>query len=113
MSINYDNKIFKSVSNTKNGEVDEATTFYYQQKGRIVTATYQGGRILYGSLIATVDEVGKLNMRYQHLNQNYEFMTGQCVSVPEVLENGKLRMHETWQWTSGDGSSGESMIEEV
>lgn len=113
MSINYDNKIFKSISNTHNGEVDAETTFYYQQKGRIVTAVYQGGNILMGNLIATVDEAGKLDMRYQHLNQNYEFMTGRCISVPEVLENGKIRMYETWQWTSGDGSSGESVVEEV
>lgn len=113
MSINYDNKVFKSVNNTENGEVDADTIFYYQQKERIVTATYQGGNILYGNLIATVDKDGKLDMRYQHLNQDYEFMTGQCISVPEVLANGKLRMHETWQWTSGDGSSGKSVVEEV
>jgi hypothetical protein len=29
------------------------------------------------------------------------------------MENGKLRMHESWQWTSGDFSSGNSIIEEI
>jgi hypothetical protein len=29
------------------------------------------------------------------------------------LGNGKIRLHETWQWTSGDFSSGTSIIEEI
>ncbi len=113
MTINYHQKVFRSVSNTDNGEVTAETTFYYQQQDNIVTATYQGGPILSGNLIAKVDENGILEMRYQHLNQQLEFMTGRCISVPEVLENGKLRLHETWQWTSGDQSRGNSVIEEV
>ncbi|WP_321538875.1 hypothetical protein [Flavobacterium piscinae] len=39
-------------------------------------------------------------------------MTGICHSKPEIMENGKIRLHETWQWTSGDYSNGESIIEE-
>jgi hypothetical protein len=52
-------------------------------------------------------------MRYQHVNKQNELMTGRCHSVPERLPDGRLRMHESWQWTSGDNSSGESVIEEV
>jgi hypothetical protein len=40
-------------------------------------------------------------------------MTGTCISTPEILPDGRLRLHESWRWTSGDGSSGESAIEEV
>lgn len=40
-------------------------------------------------------------------------MTGICNSKLEILHNGKIRLHETWQWTSGDKSKGESIIEEV
>ena len=52
-------------------------------------------------------------MRYSHVNVSGGLMTGQCRSVPERLPDGRLRLHETWQWTSGDRSSGQSMIEEV
>lgn len=40
-------------------------------------------------------------------------MTGRCHSVPEVLADGRIRLHEQWQWTSGNQSKGESVIEEI
>ena len=52
-------------------------------------------------------------MRYQHLNADGKLMTGTCISTPEELNDGRLRLHEKWQWTSGDVSKGESVIEEV
>ena len=76
-------------------------------------ATYQGTSIKVGQLIAIADENGNLDMRYQHVNKDDLLMTGNCSSVPEILENGKIRLHEKWQWTSGDLSKGESTIEEV
>ncbi len=112
-NINYHNRYFKSVSNSGSGEVDAETIFHYQQQDDIVSATYQGGAIRFGTLIAKVASDGSLDMRYQHVNQQGELMTGKCHSVPEQLSDGRLRMHETWQWTSGDGSSGTSQIEEV
>ena len=39
-------------------------------------------------------------------------MTGICKSVPEILPNGKLRLHEAWQWTCRDHSRGTSVLEE-
>ncbi len=35
------------------------------------------------------------------------------VSVPTVLENGRIKLSEQWQWTSGDYSQGESVLVEV
>lgn len=40
-------------------------------------------------------------------------MTGTCNSRPELLKNGKIRLHEEWQWTSGDKSKGKSILEEI
>jgi len=40
-------------------------------------------------------------------------MTGKCKSRPEILENGKIRLHERWQWTCGDMSKGTSVLEEI
>ncbi|MGB0384209.1 MAG: n-acetylglutamate synthase [Ardenticatenaceae bacterium] len=111
--INYHNRYFRSVSNSGSGEVDGDTIFHYQQQGDIVSATYQGGAIRFGTLIAKVAADGSLDMRYHHVNQEGDLMTGKCHSVPEVLSDGRLRMHETWQWSSGDRSSGKSQIEEI
>jgi len=109
----YHNKTFRSVANSDNGEVSGETRFHYQQEGNLVWAQYSGGEIVRGQLMATVSEAGELDMVYHHSNRAGNLMTGRCHSVPEQLPNGKLRLHERWQWTSGDGSAGESIVEEI
>ena len=111
--MNYDGKVFRAISNSKNGETSEATVFHYHQKGNILTATYSGGVIQKGHLIGKVDEAGNISMPYHHINTQGKIQTGKCSSKPEVMPNGKIRLHESWQWTSGDMSAGESIIEEV
>lgn len=111
--INYDNKKFSSVRNSETGEVSSKTVFHYHQKEAVVWAEYSGGGIVFGTLIAKVDENGKLDMRYQHINKDGELMTGKCLSTPEILKDRRIRLHEKWQWTSGDFSKGESIIEEI
>ncbi len=110
--INYNNKIFVPLSNTENGETSNETIFKYKQVGNILTSEYSGGAIKKGHLIGLVDENGTIDMRYHQINANGELMTGICTSRPEILANGKIRLHESWQWTSGDKSKGESIIEE-
>lgn len=109
---NYNKKIFKSTSNTSNGEVGSETLFHYHQDGNVVWAEYSGGAILKGFLIAKVLDNDALDMRYEHINQVGDLMTGICFSKPEILSDGRVRLYEKWQWTSGDFSSGESIIEE-
>jgi hypothetical protein len=111
--VNYDNKTFRSISNSDNGEVSDETIFEYQHEGKMVSAIYSGGNIVFGHLIGLVNDDNTLDIRYHHLNIMGELMTGTCLSVPEILPNGKVRLYEHWTWTSGDGSSGESMVEEV
>jgi hypothetical protein len=111
--IDYDGRRFRSLRNSETGEVDDQTRFEYRQRDGVVWATYEGGAIRFGTLIATVDPDGVLDMRYHHVNAAGELMTGRCRSTPELLPDGRLRLHERWQWTSGDGSEGESVVEEV
>ncbi|NGM71878.1 n-acetylglutamate synthase [Sphingobacterium sp. SGL-16] len=111
--INYNNKIFRTIKNTENGETSSETIFEYKQVNNILTSEYSGGKIKYGQLIGIVDEVGNIEMRYHQINMKDEIMTGICKSKPEILENGKIRLHEIWEWTSSDYSSGESIIEEI
>lgn len=113
MRINYNNKKFKPIQNSDNGETSEETVFEYKQKGNMLTSAYSGGQIRQGHLIGLVDENGNIEMRYHQVNDKGELMTGICFSTPEVLANGKIRLHETWQWTSGDRSKGKSTLEEI
>jgi len=78
-----------------------------------LTAQYQGGKIVSGHLIGIVNQAGEIDMRYHQVNTEGQLMTGVCRSTPQILANGKIRLHETWQWTSGDQSAGESIIEEL
>jgi hypothetical protein len=112
-AVDYDGRRFRPVVNTPNGEVSGETLFRYHQHGAAVWATYEGGGVTQGHLIATADAQGVLDMRYHHLNAAGELMTGRCRSTPERLADGRLRLHEEWQWTSGDGSVGRSVVEEV
>jgi len=111
--INYNNKHFRPVSNTENGETSAETIFKYKQTGNILTSEYAGGKIICGHLIGLVGENGHIDMRYHQVNDKGEMMTGICNSKPEQLPNGKIRLYETWRWTSGDLSEGQSIIEEL
>ncbi|ACM20410.1 hypothetical protein Geob_2055 [Geotalea daltonii FRC-32] len=112
-TINYDNRYFKSISNSTNGDAGDETVFHYRQEGDLVWATYRGGQVRFGTLVAKIGCDGALDMRYQHLNDHGQLMTGVCRSVPELLPDGHLRLHEKWRWTCRDGSEGESVIEEL
>lgn len=111
-TINYNGKKFRPVSNTENGETSFETIFHYKQVGNILTSEYSGGKIKSGHLIGLVDENGNIDMHYHQVNHLGEIMTGICKSKPEILPNGKIRLHESWEWTSGDKSKGQSIIEE-
>ena len=111
--ISYDNKKFKSIQNSESGEVSSETIFHYGQKGDIIWATYGGGSIMLGNLIGKVDTDGKIDMRYQHISMDGTFKTGKCISTPEILESGKIRLHENWEWTSGLEGKGASIVEEI
>jgi hypothetical protein len=100
-------------SSSENGEVNEENIFTYQQEGNVLSCQYNGGQIVHGHLLGVVHEDGSINMRYHQINIHGELMTGICQSAPEILPNGKIRLHETWQWTSGDQSEGESVLEEI
>lgn len=111
--INYDGKTFRPITNTENGEVSGETVFHYRQTGNIVSAEYAGGNIVSGHLIALMDKNGHLDVRYHQVNDRDVLQTGVCHSVPEYLLDGRIRLHESWQWTSGDHSKGTSVVEET
>jgi hypothetical protein len=110
--IDYNGKMFRPVVNSENGETTNETVFAYKQIDNILTSEYSGGKIKRGHLIGLVDANGNIDMRYHQINHKGEIMTGMCKSRPEILENCKIRLHESWEWTSGDKSKGQSIIEE-
>lgn len=113
MTINYDGRVFRSVANSDGGDVGAETVFHYHQRDDVVWATYAGGSVAFGTLVAKVDDAANLDMRYHHVSTDGDFKSGRCHSRPEILSDGRIRLHERWQWTDGAAGEGSSVIEEV
>lgn len=113
MKINYDGRRFRAVVNSPNGQVGATTFFEYHQDGDNFHATYSGGQILQGHMIGKVREDGIIDFVYHHIDTGSQLKSGHCRSVPEVLPDGKIRLHETWQWDFGGEGNGESIVEEM
>lgn len=113
MTHNYHDRHFRPSSNSGSGEVDGETRFHYRQIANVLWGTYSGGAIKHGTLNGLVRPDGVLEFDYAHVNRDDVRMTGRCISTPEVLPDGRLRLHEAWTWTSGDLSSGVSVVEEA
>jgi len=111
--MNYNNRTFKPLQVTSNGEVDSHTVFTYVQNGNVLSCSYQGSNIIEGHLLGTVDENGCIQMSYHQINSKGVIQTGICSSIPKVNKDGILELHEKWQWTNGDLSKGESVLIEV
>lgn len=111
--MNYNNKKFRPLHNSVNGETSDETIFHYRQEGSIITSEYHGGKIVKGHLIGIVDRHGTIDMRYHQVNTEGVLMTGKCISKPEIHTDGKIRLYENWEWTSGDRSKGKSILKEL
>lgn len=111
--INYHNRKFKAVSNSENGAVSSEMVFHYQQEGNLLSCTYKGQNIRHGHLLGIVDAEGNISMKYHQVNNANQVLSGECFSQPELLANGKIRLHEDWQWTCLDHSKGQSILEEL
>ena len=62
-NINFNNKTFLLIDNSEKGTVNSDTVFKYQQEGNLVTADYSGGTVVYGKIIAKLDD-NQLHMIY-------------------------------------------------
>jgi Domain of unknown function (DUF3291) len=111
-SVVYEGREFRSLENPS-GEVDAETRFFYRQAGSRVWATYRGGAIAFGTLVAAAARDGRLDMRYQHVNRDGDWREGQCDTTPEPLADGRLRLHEAWRWTGGATGEGRSTVEQL
>ena len=80
----FGGRLFSPVKTQGTSETSSETVFKYEQKGNLVTATYSGGDIEFGQLMALVQSDYSLDMRYQHLNKDGLLMTGICHSVPYI-----------------------------
>ena len=109
--ISLDGRTLVGVANTEDGEVSGDTTFEFKQEGERIYAHYSGGDIVDGHLLGTFDG-HKWDIRYTQINVNHETASGHSVGTVKLLDDGRVRVEDEWEWESQDGS-GESVLEEV
>lgn len=109
--LSVDGRVFKSVSNDADGDVGEETYFWFEQTDELIHAQYHGGSVRLGHLVG--HHLGEtLDFRYTHVTTDGDTATGHSVDRIEHLDDGRLRLHEEWEWDSKPGS-GSSVLEEV
>jgi hypothetical protein len=107
----FDGRVFGSVANDADGDVGNETYFWFDQRDDRIHARYSGGSIRLGHLVG--HHLGKtLDFRYTHVTVDGEIATGHSTDRIERLDDGRLRLHEEWEWDSKPGS-GSSVLEEL
>lgn len=105
--INYDGRRFR------NPENNDGVIARYHQQGDLVWAEFAGGKVRRGSLNGTCDADGALRLAYTMVLHGGEVVSGFTHSVPERLDTGSLRLHETWERYGANAATGISYLEEV
>jgi len=111
-NINFNNKKFALLENSKNGEVNSDTIFEYKQEGNLVTATYLGGSVRYGSIIAHLNDT-ELDMVYQCLTNDNQLKAGKAIAKVSLTDNNKIKLTLDWQWLTDTKGFGKSEYIEV
>ncbi len=113
--LDLHNKRFVGVVNYDSGDANQNTVFHYDQIGDLVLGRYEGGRIRHGQILGHVLPDKRFDLVWQYLNIDGQLVAGTCLSTPEVLPDGRYRLHEKWQTTLGPDTElvGESVIEET
>jgi hypothetical protein len=110
MSIDYDGRRFRS---TAHGPDADAPIALYRQEGDLLWAEFSGSDVRRGSLSGLSAGDGTLQFTYTMVLADGEIVAGRCRSTPEVLPDGRIRLHEQWERYGPRASSGVSQLDEV
>jgi hypothetical protein len=107
--INYDGRLFRPADE----DGAEAPVARYHQDGDVVWAEFGGGRVRRGSIAGTCAPDGALRFGYCMVLADGELILGSCDSVPDLLDDGRIRLTERWQRYRPHAATGVSCLEEV
>ncbi|MGW6781835.1 hypothetical protein [Streptomyces sp. NPDC054987] len=110
MTRSLDGLDFVPVADQAPGQVGRQTRFRYHERDGLVWADYQGGDVVRGHLIGT-RKGDTVDFRYVQLRLDGTTASGRCTSLVTVLDDGRLRLEESWTWESQEGS-GTSAVEQ-
>jgi hypothetical protein len=110
--IDFNGKRFSPAGDEEAGEGDRPVASY-RQRGDLLWADFSGGSVRRGSLtgVCRPDEV--LEFTYTMVLADGSVLAGHCESTPELLPDGRIRLHERWERYGPHAASGVSLLDEV
>lgn len=108
--INYDGRRFRAADADPDGRAPVAL---YRQDGDLVWGEFAGGEVRRGSLAGTCEPDGTIDFAYCMVRADGRVISGRCVSTPQLLVDGRIRLHETWERYGQHADRGTSYLEEV
>lgn len=112
VTVDYDGRRFRS-SAAETADLGGVPVGHYHQQGDLVWAEFSGGGVRRGSLAGTRAPDGSLEFAYCQVLADGAVVSGRCVSYPELLPDGRIRLREEWQRYGEQGDSGVSYVEEL
>ncbi|MBO0839419.1 MAG: hypothetical protein J2O49_01145 [Sciscionella sp.] len=108
--VNYDGRKFRK---QLDDPTEDAPIAQYHQKDNLVWAEFAGGDCLRGSLAGLCDESGQIEFAYSMVLVDGDVISGRSVNTPELLPDGRIRLHEQWERYGKHADRGISYLEEV
>ncbi|MBA3958293.1 MAG: hypothetical protein H0X51_07880 [Parachlamydiaceae bacterium] len=101
------------VKTAVNGVVNQDTIFFFSQKENVVSAEYQGGKILKGFLIGKLSAQNQLEFSYCQMQLDGKLDNGLSSCQLSKNDEGKLILIEHFEWKSRPGEFGTNIFQEL
>jgi hypothetical protein len=108
--INYDGRRFRNLETGPDGTAPIAR---YHQDGDLMWGEAVGGDVRRCVVSGLCAPDGSLDFGYSMVLDDGRVVTGHCWSTPEVLEDGRILLHEKWERYGDNPGSGMSYLEEL
>jgi hypothetical protein len=107
--IGYDGRRFSPAGDS----AEPRPVAHYHQRDDLVWGEFAGGDVRCGSLVGTSDIDGVLRFGYCMVLDSGQTLVGVCRSVPEILDDGRIRLTEYWERFGDGADTGISALEEL
>lgn len=111
--ISLDGVKMNVIKTAENGVVNHETIFLFSQKDGIVSAEYQGGKILKGFLVGKLPTQNQLEFSYCQMQIDGKLDNGMSLCQLSKDENGKITLTEHFEWKSRPGEFGTNVFQEL
>jgi len=108
--MTLDGRRFRSTS-PETAAGSDTPVGHYHQSGDLVWAEFSGGSVRLGRLAGRCAPSGELVAGYVQVLTDGRTVSGEVVTTPTELPDGRLRLREVWR--RADGTTGVSSIEEL